>query len=202
MLSSIHPLGERGRSNRWGVTVTAHVIGAVAGGALVGLLLGSVGWVLDDVGLDPTLRAAVLVPLAIVAAVVDARGWPRWLPRTRRQVDERWLHAFRGWVYGIGFGVQLGMGVSTIITAATVYVIGALAVVVGSPLAGLALGGAFGLARGLTILAGRSIQSPERLVEFHRGLVARRNLGVSAAVAADVVLAVGAVTVVAGSGMS
>ncbi len=203
MLSSIHPLGERGRSNRWGVTVTAHVIGAAAGGALVGLLLGSIGRGLDRLGLEPALRAAMLVPLAVVAATIDARGWPRWMPRTRRQVDERWLHAFRGWVYGAGFGFQLGMGVSTIVTAATVYVLGALTIAVGSPLAGVVIGGAFGLARGLTILAGRSIQNPQRLVEFHRGLVARRHLGVSAAVAADVVLAVGAVAVVvAGSGMS
>jgi hypothetical protein len=202
MLSSIHPLGERGRSNRWGITVTAHVIGAAAGGALVGFVLGGVGWVLDGVGLAPTLRAAVLVPLAVAAAFIDARGWPRWLPRTRRQVDEGWLHAFRGWVYGLGFGFQLGMGVSTVITAATVYVIGALIVVVGSPLAGVLIGGAFGSARGLIILAGRSIQSPERLVEFHRGLAARRNLGVIAAVAADVVLAGGAVAVVAASGLS
>jgi hypothetical protein len=200
MLSSIHPLGERGRSNRWGLTVTAHVIGSTAGGALVGVALGAIGAVSDALGAPPRARAAVLVPLALLATVVDARGWPRWLPRTRRQVDERWLNAYRGWVYGAGFGFQLGMGVVTIVTAATVYLLGAAVVVLGSPLAGALVGGAYGAARGATILAGRSIRTPGRLVEFHRTLIARRRLGVGAAVAGDIAVAAGALVVLAGWG--
>jgi hypothetical protein len=33
-------------------------------------------------------------------------GCPSW----QRQVDERWLTTYRGWVYGAGFGFQLGAG--------------------------------------------------------------------------------------------
>jgi hypothetical protein len=200
MLSSIHPLGERGRSNRWGLTVTAHVIGAAAGGAAAGLALGALGAVVAAAGAPARVAAAVLAPCAVLAAVVDARGWPHWLPRPRRQVDERWLHAYRGWVYGAGFGFQLGAGVVTIVTAATVYVLGVTLVVLGSPIAGVVVGGAYGLARGLTILAGRSIRTPARLVELHRTLVARRRLGVLAAVAGDLAVALGAAVVLSGAG--
>jgi hypothetical protein len=198
MLSSIHPLGERGRSNRWGLTVTAHVAGSAAGGAAVGLLLGAAGALVDAAGAPVRGRGAVLLPLAAVAAWVDARGWPRWLPRPRRQVDERWLNAYRGWVYGAGFGFQLGMGVVTIVTAATIYALGAAVIVAGSPIVGAAVGGEYGLARGATILAGHDIRTPARLVEFHRELIARRRLGIAAAVAGDVALVAGALVVVAG----
>jgi hypothetical protein len=174
------------------------VIGSTAGGAAVGAVLGGVGVLLHVVGVPMRARGAVVIPVALVAAYVDARGWPRWLPRPRRQVDERWLNAYRGWVYGAGFGFQLGMGVVTIVTAATVYLLGAAIVAIGSPLAGALIGGAYGLARGLTILAGRSIRSPGRLVEFHRTLIARRRMGVVAAVVGDLAVAAGALVLLGG----
>jgi hypothetical protein len=105
-------------------------------------------------------------------------------------------------VYGAGFGFQLGMGVVTIVTAATVYLLGVAIVVAGSPLIGALVGAAYGLARGLTILAGRSIHTPARLVAFHRTLVARRRLGVAAAVLGDVAVVAGAMAVVAGRGIA
>jgi len=46
MLSSITPLGERGRATRWSVTVTAHLLGSASGGALLGTSLGTVGFLL------------------------------------------------------------------------------------------------------------------------------------------------------------
>jgi len=46
MLASIHPLGERARRSRWGVTVTAYLLGSVAGGAGAGAALGAVGAIL------------------------------------------------------------------------------------------------------------------------------------------------------------
>ncbi|HEX7096988.1 MAG TPA: hypothetical protein VF183_13965 [Acidimicrobiales bacterium] len=200
MLSSIHPLGERGRSNRWGLTVTAHVIGAALGGAVTGVALGALGALVALAGVPVEVRAGVLVALAPVAAVIDARGWPRWVPRTRRQVDERWMHAYRGWVYGGGYGFQLGLGFATIVTAATVYLLGATVLVLGSPLAGALVGLAFGLSRGVTILVGRSIRTPARLVDFHRALVARRPLGIAAAVAGDVAVVLGATVVLLDQG--
>jgi hypothetical protein len=197
MLSSIHPLGEAGRRQRWWLTVTAHVVGSVVGGACAGLALGVVGEVaaLSGIGWGWRLGAAALV--AAGAALVDARGWPGWLWRPRRQVNEDWLGRYRGWVYGGGFGFQLGAGAATIVTAATVYVVGALALAVGSWGWGALIGAAFGLARGATVLGGRAIRDGDGLVRFHRRLQERAMIGRAAAVAADVVVAVAALAATA-----
>jgi hypothetical protein len=197
MLSSIHPLGEAGRRQRWWLTVTAHVVGSVVGGACAGLALGVVGEVaaLSGIGWGWRLGAAALV--AAGAALVDARGWPGWLWRPRRQVNEDWLGRYRGWVYGGGFGLQLGAGAATIVTAATVYVVGALALAVGSWGWGALIGAAFGLARGATVLVGRAIRDGDGLVRFHRRLQERAVMGRVAAVAADMVVAVAALAATA-----
>jgi hypothetical protein len=192
MLSSIHPLGERARANRWGITVTAHVVGSTVGGALSGALLGGLGALLAHAGAGRGARVAVALAIALFAVAVDAGRGPRWARTPRRQVDERWLTAYRGWVYGAGYGVQLGMGGVTIVTAATVYALGAVAIASGSLPAGALIGAAFGLARGLTVLAARSVHTPEELMAFHRALASRRPVGVLSALAGDVAIVVGA----------
>src|SRR4051794_16357363 len=102
MLTSISPLGERARGNRWSVTVAAYLLGSLLGGAALGALLGAVGELL--LGPLPLIAAGVCV----AAAAADLAGL---LPRGSRQVDETWLNRYRGWVYGFGFGAQLGVGV-------------------------------------------------------------------------------------------
>src|SRR5262249_43179265 len=53
-----------------------------------------------------------------------------------------------------GFGVQLGLGVVTIVTTATVYATWMAAVLSGGAPAGAAIGATFGLARALPVLGG------------------------------------------------
>jgi len=195
MLSSIHPLGERAKNQRWSVTVTAHVLGAVIGGGLIGAALGSAGWVLAQAGIGLTSRVGLLMVVSFTALAVDALEWPRWLWRPHRQVDENWLTAYRGWVYGAGYGVQLGLGVSTIVTAATVYALGAFAIASGSAISGTVVGMVFGAGRGLSLIAARTVTTPERLIAFHRRMQDRRKWGRTAAVAGDAVLGVVALVV-------
>src|SRR5690242_14139999 len=104
---SITPLGERGRGMRWGVTATACAIGAVIGGALTGAVAGLAGDALLG-GLDSTQALAVLAGACLLGLAADLRLFGTRLPTVRRQVDERWLRKYRGWVYGVGFGFQLG----------------------------------------------------------------------------------------------
>lgn len=198
MLSSIHPLGEAGRRQSWWVTVGAHLVGAALGGALVGALAGSVGAVVAWAGVPWRARLLVAAVVAGGAALVDGRGWPRWLWRPHRQVNEDWLVRYRGWVYGGAFGFQLGAGVTTIITAATLYVVGALALAVGSVGWATLIGASFGAARGATVLAGRTITDPVGLVSFHQRLQARAPLGQAVAVGADVVVAVAVAALIVG----
>src|SRR5919201_2557430 len=162
MLASITPLGEWSRNSRWGVTVTAFVAGSTSAGLAAGPILGAVG-VLLRAAASPSVRLWILAAL-LVAAMAFEYGLLRPLPTLRRQVNEQWLHRYRGWVYGAGFGVQLGTGVVTIVSSASVYCALAAAALVGSPAWGAAAGATFGLVRGLTVLPARLVRSPAALV--------------------------------------
>lgn len=169
MLGSITPLGERGRQARWAITVSAYLVGSAAAGAALGVLAGLAGAVaLEGVGAAP--RLAVLAAAVLVGALVDSDRSRLRLPTVRRQVDDAWMHEFRGWVYGLGFGVQLGLGVVTIVATATVYLTFLAALLTGSPLAGGAVGLAFGTARALPVLAVRGVRSPGELGAVEAGL--------------------------------
>lgn len=168
MLSSIHPLGERSRGNRWTTTVVAFAIAAAAGGALLGAAAGAVGLIISRV--PRGIGAVAAIAAALAGALVDATRWPRWLPRPTRQVDENWLQAYRGWVYGSGFGFQLGVGFATIVTGASFYVALLLIMLTGSVATGAVIGAVFGATRGLSLVTGRRITSPEALLRFHRTL--------------------------------
>ena len=181
MLTSISPLGEQARGQRYGLTVAAHLLGGALGGATTGVVLGVLGAVLDL----PLWPAAVVLA---VAAVADLRG----VRIGHRQVDEDWLGRYRGWVYGGGYGYQLGLGVVTVVTSAATPALLALLVLTASPLLGALVGGAFGLARGLPLLALRRVDSPDAL----RAAAARlERLGPPAARATVVVLVASALTV-------
>src|SRR5437588_613125 len=100
MLASIHPLGERARARRWGLTVSAYVVGSLAGGSLLGAALGAIGSPLRaDVRPGGTAWAALVgvgalagvrAPLSPVVSQSPARGQysspPR--PRSRRGAAE------------------------------------------------------------------------------------------------------------------
>lgn len=190
MLTSITPLGERSRGNRWAVTTTAFALGCVLGGATTGLVLGTLG------GLLPTLPALLLAGSAcLLAAVADLA--PGRVPGGHRQVDEDWLVRYRGWVYGAGFGYQLGLGVVTVVTSAATYAVLALALLTQSAAAGLLLGAVFGAARALPALLLRGVDSPARIRALAAGLerqapLAHRSTAAALAAGGAVLLAGGA----------
>lgn len=168
MLSSIHPLGERTRNNRWGVTTAAFIIGAVAGGAATGAVAGVIGRVMSSAVTWSSSQALAIIGVAAIAAAIgdlSLRGRP--LPLLHRQVNEEWIGRYRGWVYGMGFGFQLGLGVVTYITTFAVPVTVVAASLTADPALGALIGATFGLFRGLAILATRSIEEPASLGSFH-----------------------------------
>lgn len=171
MLASIHPLGERGRTTRWSITAAAYLLGSVVGGALLGGVLGALGSPLGHVLPAGSGRwAAVVVVACAVAIALDAGIAGLRVPTIRRQVDEDWLHRYRGWVYGLGFGFQLGAGLLTIVTSASVYLAFTLALVSGSIERGLLVGLTFGAVRGAAILTVAGVRDAESLRRVHRRL--------------------------------
>ncbi len=183
MLTSITPLGERGRASRWSITATAYVLGSVVGGAAVGTLAGALGWLLPLEVPAVAAGALVLLTVAAVLAVLVERGRLPQVPTVRRQVDEDWLHRYRGWVYGVGFGAQLGAALVTIVTSPTVHLALALALLTGSPAGGAVLGSSFGLARALPVLGMRRVTTTEHLATSSRRLASRERTGRAAAAA-------------------
>src|SRR5262245_50414838 len=146
MLGSITPLGERGRGSRWGVTVSAYLIGSAIGGAALGAALGWVGSPLDR---SANVRLALLGVAIVIGIAFDLGLAGLRLRTTHRQVDETWRASYRGWVWGLTFGAQLALGVITVVTTSLVYVTWLGAFLAGSPAAGALVGLAFGLARAL-----------------------------------------------------
>jgi hypothetical protein len=169
MLASITPLGERGRHNRWGATVAVYVAASAAAGAAVGAVLGLAGGALGSVARPgPAVVAGLAAAGCVAAAAFDLRAGGLRLPTWRRQVNEDWLHRYRGWVYGVGFGAQLGVGVVTIVTTAAVYETLLLAGLSGSAARGAAIGVVFGAVRAVPVVGLAGVDAPDRLRQAHR----------------------------------
>jgi hypothetical protein len=123
-----------------------YLAGSTAGGSGLGLLLGWMGsLILPPSAAGPSLW--VLAGFVGAGVVLDVGAGGLRLPTVRRQVNEDWLRRYRGWVYGAGFGAQLGVGFATIVSLSAVYLAFSAAFLTSSPLAGALVGGAFGLVR-------------------------------------------------------
>ena len=192
MLGSITWLGESGRNARWWVTVAWFGVGAVGAGSLVGWLMGWLGATLSGAA-GPREAAGALALLAVAGIAADLRLGGLRLPTVRRQVDDRWLNRYRGWVYGVGFGFQLGLGVVTVVTTSAVYLAFAAAVLSGSPAAGAMIGAVFGAVRWLSVLPGGRVRRSADLVRMdghlRRWEPAGRRVTLGGQIAAAVLLA-------------
>jgi MFS family permease len=192
MLTSITPLGERGRRRRWSLTTAWYLLGSTAGGAGLGGLAGVLATAAGKLSSGPRVLVIVGALACAAAALADARRIR--LPSWRRQVDEDWLQRYRGWVVGGGFGIQLGFGLATIVSSASVYAALALAVLTGSFWAAVAIGTTFGLVRALPLLTVRGVRTGEALAALHRRVNAvaprARTMTVAALAAGALALAV------------
>ncbi len=166
MLTSISPLGERARGNRWSLTVLWLGLGAAGGGVAIGAVLGALGQASVAVAGSGT-RLVFLAVACAAAAAWDLSG--RRFPG-RRQVNEDWLVAYRSWVYGAGFGLQLGAAVTTVVNTALVPLFMLAALLAGDVTAGLLIGAAFGATRAASLALGRRVRTPDDLRQLHRRL--------------------------------
>jgi hypothetical protein len=210
MLSSITPMGEASRGNRFRTTAIWFVAGATLGGAVLGLGAALLALAVGATGVSSTTALAVAAVLAVVAAAADAQLLGIRVPYHRRQVNEYWLDDYRAWVYGAGFGFQIGLGVATYIMTSAVVLLVALGALTGEPLAAIAIGTLFGFVRGLGVLPGARLTTPARLAAFHarfdawsawsRELVIVVQVVVAAVAAAAVWGAPGAIVIALGAG--
>jgi hypothetical protein len=172
MLSTITPVSEKAKGHSYPATATWFVLGAVAGGATLGTAMALLALGVHALHLSTTMIGAAAFGAALLAAASDLGIRGMRLPVHRRQVNERWLDHYRPWVYGTGFGWQIGSGLSTYITTAAVYLMVVLGALTTVPVAALAIGTGFGLVRGLAVLMTRHLTDPVGLRSFHRRFTA------------------------------
>jgi hypothetical protein len=170
MLSTLTPLGERGRGHRYAPAAAWFVVGAIAGGLCLGAALAGLAALVAAAHTPPAVRATLALVAATVALTSDSPAVPVSLPIHHRQVNERWLDHYRTWVYGAGFGWQIGTGFATYITSAGVFLLVVLAVLTGQPWLALAIGTLHGAVRGLGVFVSARIKTPNDLLALHRRL--------------------------------
>jgi hypothetical protein len=190
MLSSITPLAEQSRGHRYRSTAAWFVVGGVVGGATMGLGAAALAAVVGRLGPAAGVTLGLAAVAALLTAGSDLKVLGFQLPIHPRQVNEVWLGKYRSWVYGAGFGWQIGTGFATYIMTAAVYLTVVLAALTGSAPVAFGIGVLFGLVRGSAIFLGAGITSTERLAAFHHRFdaaaepVRRAVIGVQLAVAA------------------
>jgi hypothetical protein len=172
MLSTLTPLSERAKGHSYRSTATWFILGSTVGGATVGAVMALGAAAVNSLQPAATTLGLLALGAALVAVASDSRVAGVVLPIHRRQVNERWLDHYRQWVYGAGFGWQIGSGVSTYITSAAVYLMIVLGALTTKPVVALAAGTGFGVVRGLAVLMTRHLEDPADLRSFHRRFTA------------------------------
>jgi hypothetical protein len=198
MWSTVTPLAESGRGHRFGITACWFIAGAIGGGLTLGLATALLALGVSALDLGASTALIIAAAAAAVGAASDVRLGGFHLPYHRRQVDETWLQGYRAWVYGLGYGWQLGVAFATYIMTSAIYLMVVLAALTADPLIAVGVTVLFGLGRGLALLPAGRIKSPEALFAFHRRVDALEPLTRRVAVAAQLVVVVVACAAVFG----
>ena len=83
-------------------------------------------------------------------------------------MNEDWLATYRSWVYGAGFGLQLGAAIVTVVNTALVPLFMLPALLAGNTAAGAMIGAAFGVTRGVSLVLARRVRTSDDLRRLHR----------------------------------
>lgn len=151
MVTTIDPVVHGGRNRRYVLAVALHVFGATAAAGVFGAALGGVGALLG--GPWRVAGPAVVAAIAGLYALREGVGLPVPVPDRHRQVPEWWRTFYSPPVASLLYGLGLGIGFLTFLTFGTYVAVATGAVASASPATGALVCGAFGLARGLSILA-------------------------------------------------
>jgi hypothetical protein len=168
MLSSITPLSEVGRGHRYWATVSWFLFGSILGGLTLGAVAALGAIAVAGLGLSSFAAAALVLVAGMITLASDLGVGGFRLPANPRQVERTWLDRYRPWVYGLGFGWQLGVGVATYVMSASVYLMVVVAAATGEPWLALTIVTLFGLLRGVAVLPASRVRTPADLGRLHR----------------------------------
>ena len=152
MVGQIGPLVQVGRKN---TALALHVLGGVAGGLAIGIVLGFLG-VLLRAAIGDALDTVflIVVPTALIyAALVDLGLLPVRSLTWVRQTPGDWTCSMGHYPGIFAWGFDLGLGVTTRIPYQTLLVVPLSAVLVGDLGTAVAITTAYGAARALAVVA-------------------------------------------------
>ena len=146
MVETLAPAGYAGRIRTTAIACATFTAGALVGGVAT---FGGLALLGDALGATaPAIAAAV----ALAAAIGEAKG-ARIVPQVRRQVPESWRRVMPVPLAAGLYGILLGLGFTTFILSFAVWALAGIAVALGDPALGLAIGLAFGAGRALPVIA-------------------------------------------------
>jgi hypothetical protein len=152
MVGQIGPLVQVGRKK---TALALHVLGGVAGGLAIGIVLGFLG-VLLRAAIGDTLDTVfvIVVPTALIyAALVDLGVLPVRSLTWVRQTPGDWTCSMGHYPGIFAWGFDLGLGVTTRIPYQTLLVVPLSAFLVGDLGTAVAITTAYGAARALAVVA-------------------------------------------------
>ena len=200
MLSSITPLSETGRGHRYWATVSWFLFGSILGGLTLGAIAALGASLVAGLGMSADASALFVLIAGLVTLASDLGTGGFRLPANPRQVERTWLDRYRPWLYGMGFGWQLGVGVATYVMSASVYLMVIVAASTGEPLLALAIVTGFGFLRGLAVLPAATVRTPADLGRLHRRIERLRPASRIVAVVGQIGVLVAAVSAIWGLG--
>lgn len=152
MVSRIGPLVEVGKRK---TALALHVVGGLAGGATIGVLLGFAGLLLRA-ALGGTLDTVflIVVPAALLyAAFVDLNVLPLPQLTSERQTPGSWDCSLGHYPGIFAWGFDLGLGITTRIPYQSLLVLPLAALLAGDLPTAVAIMAAYGASRALAVVA-------------------------------------------------
>lgn len=164
MVETIAPVVHGGRNRSYYFSVLMHTVGTTASAATFGLTLGAIGALLGA-PYEGGLTAWLVASVAGLYALRELFRLRIPLPDLDRQVPDWWRTYFSLPIASLLYGTGLGVGFITYLSFGTLVPVALGALLLGDPLLGALLVGAFGLARGLSVLVSARRTPPEDIVE-------------------------------------
>jgi hypothetical protein len=143
---------EAKKPHRWLILLGIYATGAVLSSATLGVTLGLLGTILIPGGWA-SVAVAIVAAAGIVLGFADLGVGGAKTPTLRRQTCPIWWHIFGPARTMLLWGIDLGLGFTTIRVASLYWIVALVAAILGLPLSAAILGG-YGFALALSLGVG------------------------------------------------
>lgn len=180
MIGTITPL-VKVAPKEWKPVAVLFVVSGTASAAILGAIIGTLGgavWRALPWPASDAARHIGLLGMLGFAITYEMGWWPVDLPQAHRSVPRRWWLTSDHRIAGLLYGAIIGLGVTTHMRFASLYVVLTWIFLFGTPVSGIAVLAAYGASRSLTVVATsvpvRRAQRPASAVDGLRSSILTR----------------------------